>query len=214
MEKTVITNTAQGFTFLGASCKRVSKEINNDLNRMTGRMCMNVDLPKIYKKLVEGNFARFSNYSPRIPLGTANNSIINFSHADIVKLYNLKVRELINYYSFVSNSHILRGIIWQMHKSCALTLAKKYKLRSQSAIIQKFGNNLVCPKTGVKLLTYTSQIAINKFRPNVYSLNFGLSPHTKTYFSTKAASGIQITQLSSFFITGFTDAEGSFILKI
>ena len=199
MEKMVISNTADGFTFLGASCKRVSKVIDNDL-KMTSIMCMNVDLSLIYKKLVEGNLARFSNHSSLIPQGTANNFILNFSHADIVKLYNLKVIEFLNYYSFVSNKHVLRNIIWLMHNGCALTLAKKYKLRSKSAIIKKFGNNLACPNTGVKLISYKSQeIVINKFMPNVKAVNFLMSP--KRYYSTVSSTNcsLQYSQVSPFF---------------
>jgi hypothetical protein len=114
LEKLGILNTMDGFTLLGTSCKRINKVINkNNLKNMevSPKMCLNVDLDLIYKKLVEGYLARFSNKNSFIPKGTSNNFIINLSHENILKLYNLKVMELLDYYSFVSNSHSLRNII-------------------------------------------------------------------------------------------------------
>lgn len=37
-----------------------------------------------------------------------------------------------------------------MRASCALTLAKKYKLRTLSKVFHKFGPDLECKDTGVK----------------------------------------------------------------
>lgn len=155
-ENLVISNTAEGFTFLGAICKRVRK---------TSRMSMDVDSYKIYRKLVEENLARFSNHSSIIPQGTANNYIINLPHAEIVKFYNFKIRELISYYSFVSSRQKLKDIIWLVYRSCALTLVKKYKLSSPSTAIKKFGRSLECPNTGVKLYMPNS-LAINSYQSN------------------------------------------------
>jgi Type II intron maturase len=98
----VVYNVAEGFTFLGAMCKRV---------RETSIMFMDVDSYKIYRELVKDNLARFSNHSSIIPQGTAKNLIINLPHAEIVKIYSFKVRELINYYSFVSSRQTLKRII-------------------------------------------------------------------------------------------------------
>ena len=84
-----VTNTASGFTFLGAFCKRVSKGIKNSSKVNTGIMCMNVDSSKLYKKLVEWNIARFSNYSSKVPQGTANDSIISLSHVYIINFYKV-----------------------------------------------------------------------------------------------------------------------------
>ena len=198
-----IANTASGFTFLGAICQRVSKEISNDSKENTRRMCMNVDSSKLYKKLVEWNIARFSNHSPRIPQGTANNSIINFSHVDIIKFYNMKVRELISYYTFVSNKHILKGIIWQIHRSCALTLAKKHKLRTMSASFKKFGISLDCPLTGIKLYKPKS-LPTNMYSANIYGRRF----------SSSSAKDNSTGDLNPNFVTGFVDGEGSFIISV
>ena len=181
MERFVIKNTVQGFSFLGASCKRYfvkirpyggieSIRINNSFGlslktKMT-RIRINIDLRKIYKKLVDSKYARFSNHSQKVPLGTAKNSILNLSHADIIELYNLRVIKLINFYSFAANRHKLKNIIWLLHISCALTLAKKYKIRSKSLIFKRFGRSLACPETGVKLYIFKSLKAIHDYRPN------------------------------------------------
>lgn len=216
-----VTNTDSGFTFLGAFCKRVSKGIKNSSKVNTGIMCMNVDSSKLYKKLVEWNIARFSNYSSKVPQGTANNSIISLSHVYIINYYNKKIRELVSYYTFVSNRCILKGIIWQIYKSCALTLAKKHKLRTMSASFKKFGKSLDCPITGTKIYK-PKYLPTNKYKSNMNGTNLNfLFPENRILntsdfknnnlrvFSTRA-----VQNLSPYFITGFTDAEGSFLLKM
>lgn len=194
-----ITSTASGFTFLGAICQRVSKEMYDDSKVNTGGMRMNADSSRLYRKLVEWNTARYSNHSSIIPQGTANDSIINFLHVDIIKFYNVKIRELTSYYTFVSNRSILGGIIWQLRRSCALTLAKKHKLRTASASFKKFGKRLDCPLTGENLYI-PKFLPTNKYKSNIQG----------RLFST---SVIQNT-LPPYFITGLSDAEGCFRLKI
>ena len=262
MERFVIKNTVQGFSFLGASCKRYfvkirpyrgieSIRINNSFGlslktKMT-RIRINIDLRKIYKKLVDSKYARFSNHSQIVPLGTAKNSNLNLSHADIIGLYNLRVIKLINFYSFAANRHKLKNIIWLLHISCALTLAKKYKIRSKSLIFKIFGRSLACPKTGVKLYIFKSLKAIHDYRPNTkvniyfpYTKNKsnifnshiinnnnrdsiissrGFLSRGKIPFSSVGLPALRarihnIQEITPLFITGFVDAEGSFILKI
>ena len=243
-----VLSTKKGFGFLGAICKRVSVpsplHIRSLLNQdkakriyTTQRMRMNVDSNIIYKNLVERRFARFSNHSPLIPQGTAKNSIINYSHAYILKLYNLEIKQVLTYYSFAVNRSILWDIIWLMHQSCALTLAKKYKIRSMAAIFKKFGRSLDCPYTGVKLYLPESLKAIHDYKINDKGnlkgtkLSFNLTMNSqkrnfhlirvptlyslcipKREFSTKVYNSTE--QISPYFVTGFTDAEGCFRLKI
>ena len=124
IDKTLITNTKkEGFRFLGAHINRAqmvkSQKSSAPLfktglpprRRMTYRMRVYVDLSKIYKKLVENKFARYKKHSQNIPLGTAKNQLINKSPADIVEIYNLKIRGLIKFFSFAGNRHRLWDII-------------------------------------------------------------------------------------------------------
>lgn len=51
-----------------------------------------------------------------------------------------------------------------MHSSCALTLAKKLKLGTQGAVFSKFGRNLECPETGIKLFVPETLKAIHDYK--------------------------------------------------
>lgn len=182
LEKAKINNPCENFTFKGAIYKRVATSsvafcsaspipINNDISSPSGLirrdsiMHMDIDLLEIYKIMVESKYARFSNNNPRIPLGTANNSFINLSHGDIVELYNFQIFRLTNLYLFAANRHKLLYIIRLLHRSCVLTLAKKYKTKSMRAILKKYGKSLACPNTGVKFLNTKSLKAINEYDP-------------------------------------------------
>lgn len=56
-----------------------------------------------------------------------------------------------NYYSFAANYANLRKVIWILHQSAALTLARKLKLKTLSKVFSKFGRLLEDPETGVKI---------------------------------------------------------------
>ena len=65
-------------------------------------MHMDMDLRVVYKYLVDSKYARFSKNNPRFPLGTANNTLLNLPHKDILELYNVQVLNLTMFYSFVA----------------------------------------------------------------------------------------------------------------
>lgn len=119
MEKTIITNIQkEGFKFLAADCNRanmtknhVFKSKSGITKRATTRLRVNIDLKKVYKKLVETKLAKYDELNKIVPRGTANNALINFSHADIIAFYNSKVRGLYNYYSFAGNRKRLNLVI-------------------------------------------------------------------------------------------------------
>lgn len=50
-----------------------------------------------------------------------------------------------------------------MKSSCALTLAKKLKVKRQGAIFKKFGELLECPETGTKLFKPSTLKAIHEY---------------------------------------------------
>ena len=119
--------------------------------RITPRVGLHAPITKILEKLLENGFCRKSKngiYSP-----TAVKRIVNLDHADILSYYNSVIRGILNYYSFVDNYTRL-GALVKLHllRSCALTLALKYKMRHKSKAFKKFGSNLACPETG-KIIT-------------------------------------------------------------
>lgn len=109
MEKTQITNLQkEGFKFLGASCNKadrtktfVVKHKRMKSVRANVRLRVNVDLNQISKKLVACKLAKWN--SKHELVGTAYNSMINLSHAEIINFFNSKFRGLCNFYSFAGN---------------------------------------------------------------------------------------------------------------
>jgi len=118
MENTIITNIQkEGFKFLGADCQRANMTKNHVFKSQRGitkratRLRVNIDMNKVYKKLVERKVAKYDELNKAVPRGTANNALINLSHADIIAFYNSKVRGLYNYYSFAGNRKRLKLVI-------------------------------------------------------------------------------------------------------
>lgn len=81
--------------------------------------------------------------------GTFRGNLINLEHPDILRYYNAILRGIWNYYAFVHNKGRLGRIFWVLRESCALTLARKFKLGTQKGAFKKFG----------KLLTYATNSA-------------------------------------------------------
>ena len=173
LEKTVISNIqTEGFKFLGAECRRASMTKNHVVKhkdrtiRATTRLRVNIDLTKVYKKLVSIKVATWDNKNLQVPRGTANNALINFSHAEIISWYNSKIQGIQNFYSFAGNRKRLHLVFWILASSCALTLAKKHKMSSMGQIFKKFGRNLTCPETDVSLVRPSALEAIHDYKSN------------------------------------------------
>jgi group II intron reverse transcriptase/maturase len=89
--------------------------------------------------------------------GTFRGNLINLEHPDILKYYNAIIRGIWNYYAFVNNKGALGQIFWVIRESCALTLARKFKLKTQRGAFKKFG----------KQLTYLAKHAKNEKQKSV-----------------------------------------------
>lgn len=119
LDKTLISNIRKpGFKFLGADCKRADMTKNHVVRlkenvtvRATTRLRVNIDLNKVYKKLVSIGVAKWDNENNMVPRGTAKNALINLSHADIVAFYSSKIRGLVSFYSFAGNRRRLNLVI-------------------------------------------------------------------------------------------------------
>lgn len=137
-----ILNVKDGFKFLGAHCRT----LNSDER---ARMRVYIDIRKVYKKLVSARIAKYDKY--QIPRGTARNDLINNSHGEIVAFYNSEILRL--WHRLYPFRPRLQFVFLILKSSCALTLAKKYKLRTQGAIYKKYGKLLKCPETGIEIVT-------------------------------------------------------------
>lgn len=95
-DKTIVTNLqTEGFKFLGATCTKakanstfVVKHGRSKTVRAKVRLRVNADIYRICDKLVKANIAKRDKYQNF--RGTANNALINFSHADTLAFYNSK----------------------------------------------------------------------------------------------------------------------------
>ena len=73
---------------------------------------------------------------------TRNGKLIHLSLKDIIEYYRNVERGILNYYSCVHNRNELWSIVRFLHYSCALTLARKYKLKTLAKTFKKFGRDL------------------------------------------------------------------------
>ena len=111
----------------------------------TSRLLVKAPIDKLIETLVKAGFIRRN--AQGILLPKMYGSIMNLDHADILGFYNSKLRGILNFYSFASNRNKLGRILWLLRASCALTLARKYKLRTMRKVFFKFGQTLKCPDT-------------------------------------------------------------------
>lgn len=114
------------------------------------RIRIDMDTEKVLKRLETNLFIRKRNAVSKLDAnsleyrGTFKGSLINLDHADILKYYNSVIKEIYNYYCFVNNTQDLFFVIWRLTESCALTLARKFKMRTMRLVYRKFGKDLGC----------------------------------------------------------------------
>lgn len=110
-EKTTITNTRDGFRFLGAYIKRrtnvslfnsfTGRKGNKITRRTTPRLGVDVDIRGILDKLVANDFARRNHLGTLLAQGKT--SMVHLTHYDIVRFYNSKITGLLSAFSFAGN---------------------------------------------------------------------------------------------------------------
>jgi hypothetical protein len=74
------------------------------------------------------------------PKGKSN--CIHLTHPQILNYFNSRIKGILNYYSCVHNRNELWSIVKFLTYFCALTLARKYKLKSLAKTFKKFGRDL------------------------------------------------------------------------
>lgn len=135
------------------------------------RTVIEMDTIKVLQKLSANGFIRKrTSHTKHHTLqyrGKFKGNLINLDHPDIIKYYNSVVRGIQNYYNFSRNRTAVAWIGWLLKESCALTLARKFKLRTASKIFRKLGNDLgfqVNDKSRISFIdtAYTKAINIAK----------------------------------------------------
>jgi len=174
-EKTVITNIADNkWSFLGAEIVKLRKSPSflrvGRIGKAVGtcRLLIKAPIDKLLEKLIKAGFIRRNAQSNLLP--KMHGSIINLDHADILSYYNSKIRGLLNFYSFASNRNKLGRILWLLRASCALTLARKYKLRTMRKTFFRFGERLKCPDTDQEIYIPKSLRVLHNYNKSLSSL--------------------------------------------
>jgi len=158
-QKTTITRTRDGFMFLGAEIKkRENSSIFNSFEGVAGnkitrrstlRMAVDAPIKLLVEKLINNGFARRNHLAKVIAKGKTD--MIHLTHFDIIRFYNSKITGLLNAYRFAGNFSIMARVIWVLRQSCALTLARKFKLKTMAKAVATFGPYLEDSSTGVSL---------------------------------------------------------------
>ena len=117
---------------------------------------------KLINELKKGGFIRQNKLGKNIP--QAFTSMVNLSHYEIISFYNSKIHGILNFYGFASNRFSLGSVLWFLKASCALTLARKFKLRTMRKVFIKFGSNLKCSETEKELYRPSSLKVIHDFK--------------------------------------------------
>lgn len=118
----------------------VKKGSNVIKQRFSLRIILHAPIKELLQKLVIHKFVKRNCFGEFVPVGRSN--CVTLTHPQILNYYNSKIRGILNYYSCCHNRMNLWSIVRFLKYSCALTLAKKFKLKSLSKVFQKFGPDL------------------------------------------------------------------------
>lgn len=119
---------------------RLVKKNTTIRQRFAPRIILHAPILELLIKLKNQGFVKRSSKGEFFPIGKSN--CIPLTHPQILNYYNSKIRGILNYYSCVHNRNELWSIVRFLHYSCALTLARKFKLKSLKKTFYKFGKDL------------------------------------------------------------------------
>jgi hypothetical protein len=132
------------------------------LKRVVPRIIISAPIKGLLDRLVERGYARRSE-GEYLPCSLPK--LIPMDHDTILAHYSSVIRGVLEYYSPAMNRVNLFSICRILKYSCALVLARKYKIRGRTvrAAISKFGPVLKNPESGRTLYYPTSLAAKIKF---------------------------------------------------
>jgi group II intron reverse transcriptase/maturase len=108
--------------------------------RFSPRIILYAPILELIIKLKDKGFVKKSRLGEFFPIGKSD--CISLTHPQIINYFNSRIRGILNYYSCVYNRNELRSIVRFLNYSCALTLARKYKLKSLAKTFKRFGRDL------------------------------------------------------------------------
>jgi hypothetical protein len=134
--------------------------------RKKTRTVINMDRSKVITTLKNLGLIRkrvsHSDHQNLIFRGTFIGNLLNLDHADIIQYYNSIIIDIYNYYVFVGNRCKIFWVYGLIKESCALTLARKFKVRTLRKIFRKFGSDLTSSVIGKNGATYTRSLISSK----------------------------------------------------
>jgi group II intron reverse transcriptase/maturase len=158
LNKTKITNLRKGFLFLGAKIRKIEKNTlilkrgtgkNMMRRRETPRLQVGIPLNVLKDKFIKNKFLKYNR--PGELVATSRTDLLNLEHNEILSFYNNVIFGLLNFFNFANNYSKLHTFLWYLRDSCALTLARKFKLKTKRKTYLKFGKSLTCRETGKTL---------------------------------------------------------------
>lgn len=108
--------------------------------RFAPRLILHAPIKELLTKLLDKGYVKRNRKGEFFPIGKSD--CIPLTHPQILNFFNSRIRGILNYYSCVHNRNELWSIVRFLHYSCALTLARKYKLKTLAKTFRKFGRNL------------------------------------------------------------------------
>jgi group II intron reverse transcriptase/maturase len=108
--------------------------------RFVPQIILHAPILELLTKLKDKGFVKRSSKNKFFPIGKSN--CIPLTHPQILNYFNIRIRAVLNYYSCVHNRNELWSIVRFLNYSCALTLARKFKLKSLARTFKKFGRDL------------------------------------------------------------------------
>jgi len=108
--------------------------------RFAPRIILHAPILELLVKLKNKGFIKRNHKGEFFPIGKTN--CVNLTHAQILNYFNSRIRGILNYYCCVHNRNELWSIVRFLKYSCALTLARKFKLKTLAKTFKKFGRDL------------------------------------------------------------------------
>lgn len=159
IENMLVTSLRKGLIFLGALIhKRTNSGIFNNAKNQVGtsitrrstlRLGVDAPIASLVKKLITNGFARRNHKGTVLAKGLTH--LIHLGHSDILRFFNSRILAIFEFYSFAGNLSSLHRVFWILRQSCALTLARKFKLKTLRKTFFAFGFDLLDKATNMRL---------------------------------------------------------------
>jgi Type II intron maturase len=138
-----------------------------------------VSLENLYIKMILRKYSIRRLIYTKIARVVSFSSILKQDLHGIIKSFNCAVRDIVNYYSFISSRSKLWKIVDVFHKSCAAIIADKLNLKTASQAFKKFGRFLIFKNNSGKGVTRLDAWPYRlktkkKFNVEDFKTNFGL----------------------------------------